>query len=129
MNSNDVLISIKNLKKNFNKLEVLKGIDLDIHKSEVISIIGASGSGKSTLIRCLNFLEMPSSGSIIYDGNISILKIINCLKILFCLRKVKKFSSIDYNNAYLTHALASKNDFITEDDIGKSFDQSISYKS
>ena len=67
--------------------------------------------------------------SIIYDGNISILKIINCLKILFCLRKVKKFSSIDYNNAYLTHALASKNDFITEDDIGKSFDQSISYKS
>ena len=70
MNSNDVLISIKNLKKNFNKLEVLKGIDLDIHKSEVISIIGASGSGKSTLIRCLNFLEMPSSGSIIYDGNV-----------------------------------------------------------
>ena len=70
MNSNDVLISIKNLKKNFNKLEVLKGIDLDIHKSEVISIIGASGSGKSTLIRCLNFLEMPSSGSIIYYGNV-----------------------------------------------------------
>lgn len=68
MNKNDVLISIKNLKKNFNKLEVLKGIDLDIHKSEVISIIGASGSGKSTLIRCLNFLEMPSSGSITYDG-------------------------------------------------------------
>ena len=70
MNNNEVLISIKNLKKNFNKLEVLKGIDLDIHKSEVISIIGASGSGKSTLIRCLNFLEMPSSGSIIYDGNV-----------------------------------------------------------
>ncbi len=68
MNNNEVLISIKNLKKNFNKLEVLKGIDLDIHKSEVISIIGASGSGKSTLIRCLNFLEMPSSGSITYDG-------------------------------------------------------------
>lgn len=68
MNNNEVLISIKNLKKNFNKLEVLKGIDLDIHKSEVISIIGASGSGKSTLIRCLNFLEMPSSGSITYNG-------------------------------------------------------------
>ncbi len=71
--NNEVLISIKNLKKNFNKLEVLKGIDLDIHKSEVISIIGASGSGKSTLIRCLNFLEMPSSGSITYDGKVMFL--------------------------------------------------------
>ncbi|MBO7078880.1 MAG: amino acid ABC transporter ATP-binding protein [Bacilli bacterium] len=64
----DVLISISNLTKSFSKLDVLKGINLDIHKSEVISIIGASGSGKSTLIRCINLLEMPSSGSITFEG-------------------------------------------------------------
>ena len=66
--NNEVLISIKDLKKSFSKLDVLKGINLDIKKSEVISIIGASGSGKSTLIRCLNFLEMPTSGSISFEG-------------------------------------------------------------
>ena len=64
----NVLISISNLKKNFGKLEVLKGINLDIHKSEVISIIGSSGSGKSTLIRCINLLEVPNSGSIVFEG-------------------------------------------------------------
>ena len=63
----NVLISISNLKKSFGKLDVLKGINLDIHKSEVISIIGASGSGKSTLIRCINLLEVPNSGSIIFN--------------------------------------------------------------
>lgn len=64
----DVLISISNLTKSFSKLDVLKGINLDIHKSEVISIIGASGSGKSTLIRCINLLEVPSSGSITFEN-------------------------------------------------------------
>lgn len=62
----NVLISISDLTKSFGKLDVLKGINLDIHKSEVISIIGASGSGKSTFIRCINLLEVPSSGSIIF---------------------------------------------------------------
>ena len=64
----DVLISISNLTKSFSKLDVLKGINLDIHKSEVISIIGASGSGKSTLIRCINLLKVPSSGSITFEN-------------------------------------------------------------
>ena len=55
------IIEIKNLHKNFGKLEVLKGVNLDIYKGEVISIIGSSGSGKSTLLRCINLLEYPTS--------------------------------------------------------------------
>ena len=65
------IIEIKNLHKNFGKLEVLKGVDLDIYKGEVISIIGSSGSGKSTLLRCVNLLEYPTSGNI-YFNNIDI---------------------------------------------------------
>jgi polar amino acid transport system ATP-binding protein len=65
---NNVIISTKDLKKNFEKLEVLKGIDIDIHKGDVVCVIGASGSGKSTFLRCLNLLEKPTGGSIIFDG-------------------------------------------------------------
>ena len=65
------IIEIKNLHKNFGKLEVLKGVNLDIYKGEVISIIGSSGSGKSTLLRCVNLLEYPTSGNI-YFNNVDI---------------------------------------------------------
>ncbi|CAM3563571.1 amino acid ABC transporter ATP-binding protein [Erysipelothrix anatis] len=58
------LIKIKNLKKNYGSLEVLKGIDFTINKGQVISIIGPSGSGKSTFLRCLNLLEVPTDGTI-----------------------------------------------------------------
>lgn len=61
------IIQIKNLYKYFGKLEVLKGVDLDINKGEVISIIGSSGSGKSTLLRCVNLLEYPTSGNIYFE--------------------------------------------------------------
>jgi polar amino acid transport system ATP-binding protein len=61
-------ISVRNLHKSFNTLEVLKGIDLDAGEGDVISIIGPSGSGKSTLLRCINMLEKPDSGSVIVDG-------------------------------------------------------------
>ena len=61
------IIEIKNLHKNFGKLEVLKGVNLDIYKGEVISIIGSSGSGKSTLLRCINLLEYPTSGNIYFN--------------------------------------------------------------
>lgn len=67
-NSNQALIQVKNLKKNFGSLEVLKGINEEIHQGEVVSIIGPSGSGKSTFLRCLNLLEIPTGGQVIFEG-------------------------------------------------------------
>ena len=58
------MIKIENLHKNFGKLEVLKGIDLEVKKGEIVVIIGSSGTGKSTLLRCLNYLEKPEEGKI-----------------------------------------------------------------
>lgn len=62
------MIEISQLHKTFGKNEVLKGIDLTIQKGEVVVIIGPSGSGKSTFLRCMNLLEQPTSGSIIFEG-------------------------------------------------------------
>lgn len=62
------MLEVKNLKKNFGKLSVLKGITFDVKKGEIISIIGPSGCGKSTLLRCINMLENPSSGKVIFEG-------------------------------------------------------------
>jgi len=62
------IIEITGLKKSFGSLEVLKGIDVSIEKGEVIVVIGPSGSGKSTFIRCLNLLEQPNGGEILFDG-------------------------------------------------------------
>lgn len=64
----DEKIKIKNLHKSFNKLEVLKGIDLTVKEGEVVCIIGPSGSGKSTMLRCINLLEVPTKGEIIVDN-------------------------------------------------------------
>ncbi len=64
----DNIIEIKNLQKSFGEHDVLKGIDLNVRRGEVVSIIGASGSGKSTMLRCVNLLETPSSGDILYMG-------------------------------------------------------------
>ena len=61
-------LEVKNLRKRFGDTEVLKGIDFTLEKGEVISVIGSSGNGKTTLLRCLNFLEMPESGSISVGG-------------------------------------------------------------
>ena len=68
INAGEKLIEVKDLKKNFGSLEVLKGINETIHKGEVVSIIGPSGSGKSTFLRCLNLLEKPTSGQVIFEG-------------------------------------------------------------
>lgn len=62
------MIVIKDLKKSFGDLHVLKGVNLTIAEKEVVVIIGPSGSGKSTLLRCINFLEKPTGGSIVIDG-------------------------------------------------------------
>lgn len=68
--SSKVLISVKHLVKEYNHgtVHALDGCDLDIHKGEVVAIIGPSGSGKSTLLRSLNMLEEPTSGAIFFDG-------------------------------------------------------------
>ena len=62
------ILEIKKLKKQFGDREILKGIDFSVNKGDVVCIIGPSGSGKSTLIRCINFLETPTSGEICYKG-------------------------------------------------------------
>ena len=62
------MIKVENLHKSFGDLEVLKGVSEHIRKGEVVSVIGASGSGKSTFLRCLNMLEEPESGSIVFEG-------------------------------------------------------------
>lgn len=62
------MIKIEKLYKSFGKQDVLKGIDLNINKGEVVAIIGPSGSGKSTLLRCMNLLETPSQGRIIFEN-------------------------------------------------------------
>ena len=63
------MLEVKNLEKTFGKKKVLKGINFKIDKGDVIGIIGPSGCGKSTLLRCINLLEIPSSGTIIFEGN------------------------------------------------------------
>lgn len=64
----ETLISVRDLHKSFKKNEVLKGIDSEIKKGEVVVVIGPSGSGKSTFLRCLNLLEEPTSGQIFFEG-------------------------------------------------------------
>ena len=60
----DTILSVKNIQKSFGSNYVLRGIDLDVKKGEVVTIIGTSGSGKSTLLRCCNLLEYPVLGEI-----------------------------------------------------------------
>lgn len=62
------MLEVKNLKKSFGNKKVLKGISFNVSKGDVIGIIGPSGCGKSTLLRCLNLLEIPTSGTIIFEG-------------------------------------------------------------
>ena len=71
-----MLLSVQGLKKNFGEREILKGIDFDVHKGDVVCVIGPSGSGKSTLIRCVNYLEQPTDGVISYRGE----NVLECFK-------------------------------------------------
>src|SRR5690625_3273189 len=63
------VISVKDLKKNFGKNEVLRGIDCEVNRHEVVCVIGPSGSGKSTFLRCLNLLESITSGTVVINGH------------------------------------------------------------
>lgn len=63
-----LVITVKDLHKSYGKVEILKGIDVEIAKGEVVVVIGPSGSGKSTFLRCLNLLEQPTSGEISFEG-------------------------------------------------------------
>ena len=65
---NETIIKVENLYKSFGDIKVLKGIDNEIKKGEVVVVIGASGSGKSTFLRTLNLLEQPTSGHIYFEG-------------------------------------------------------------
>ena len=67
----DAVIRVRDLKKDFGRLSVLKGIDVDIRKGDVVCVIGASGSGKSTFLRCLNLLEMPAAAASNLTASIS----------------------------------------------------------
>jgi len=71
------VIKITNLKKRFGKLDVLKGVNCHINKGEVVVVIGPSGSGKSTFLRCMNLLEVPTAGTIEFEGNVITDKKIN----------------------------------------------------
>ncbi|WP_298971800.1 amino acid ABC transporter ATP-binding protein [uncultured Roseobacter sp.] len=65
--TSDVVLSLKNIRKRFGSLEVLKGVNLEARRGKIISLIGSSGSGKSTLIRCANLLETPEEGDIVFS--------------------------------------------------------------
>ena len=68
MKDNAPILSVRNLRKEFKDLKVLRGIDIDVNKGDVIAVIGPSGCGKSTFLRCLNLLETPTSGEIVFEG-------------------------------------------------------------
>ena len=62
------MLEIRDVRKRFGSLEVLKGVDLHVDKGDVVAILGPSGSGKTTFLRCINFLEIPDQGTMEFDG-------------------------------------------------------------
>ena len=68
MTENKPIIELRNLQKSFGQVDVLKGIDMQVYPGEVVAIIGSSGSGKSTMLRCVNLLETPTGGEILWHG-------------------------------------------------------------
>lgn len=82
-----MMIEVKNLKKSFGALQVLKGVNLNVEKGDVVAIVGPSGSGKTTLLRCMNFLETADSGTLAFDGEIFDLRTISKKDILRLRRK------------------------------------------
>lgn len=90
------LLDIKNIRKNFDNTEVLKGVSFSVEKGDVVSILGPSGSGKTTLLRCINFLEKADSGLMEFDGQMYDLKTISKSEIL-AIQRQTGFVFQDYN--------------------------------
>ena len=90
------MIKVRNLQKDFGDLKVLKGIDYEIEQGQIISIIGPSGSGKSTFLRCLNLMEIPTGGSIEFDGNIIYSNTYHDIKEQ--LHRIEDKESVEYKN-------------------------------
>ncbi len=90
------MLEIKNIKKTFGNLNVLKDVSLQVEKGDVIVILGPSGSGKTTLLRCMDFLEMPDSGKMIFDGETLDFKTVT-KKQIAAFRKKTGFVFQDYN--------------------------------
>ena len=68
LNTPEKIIEVKNLNKFYGSKHILKDVSFNVNKGDVISIVGPSGSGKSTILKCLNFLEKPNSGDILFHG-------------------------------------------------------------
>ena len=91
-----MMLEIKGIKKSFDDLDVLKGVDISVEKGDVIAILGPSGSGKTTLLRCMNFLEKADGGTMIFDGEYFDLSHVSKKDILR-LRKKTAFVFQNYN--------------------------------
>ena len=93
----EVLLEIRNLCKSFAKLDVLQGVNTNIHKGDVVAVIGPSGCGKSTFLRCLNFLEKPTAGEIRFHGDVIFkndrVYLKRKMKALLALKKTKEFDT------------------------------------
>lgn len=93
---NEIIVEVKNVRKSFGKLDVLKGVDIEVRKGEVVVILGPSGSGKTTLLRCLNFLEKADSGTLrIGDKSVDLKKVRK--KEILELRRKTAFVFQNYN--------------------------------
>lgn len=92
------VLEVKNIRKSFGKVDVLKGIDFSLNEGEALSIIGSSGSGKTTLLRCLNFLETPQQGEIYVDG-----------KCIYNAEKDRKIKAKDLREKQLNFGLVFQN--------------------
>ena len=92
------LVEIKDIKKKFGDLEVLKGVDFSVDEGEVVCLIGRSGSGKSTLLRCINLLERPDSGEInVFGSDIMKIRDVNAYraKVGMCFQQFNLFSNMN----------------------------------
>ncbi len=98
----NTIIKVKNLCKNFGSNQVLKGINLDINKGDVVAIIGPSGCGKSTFLRCLNLLETPTAGEIIFEDEyvFKLLSLYTKEEIIALKKEAKTLSGVEELKAY-----------------------------